>query len=183
MQFREVGRRVQCLASQYDPQAKRTRQRMVFSLRRFGPVSRPTPADLRIGDEAQRRRWADEIARFLELKAEKEAAEDAAMLPVRLRLLVDRVVHCHKNQPAKMTDDIRKRLAAELRRLGPVVGIKMTKGRVAMGSRSFGPALVARAKKLRNQGKTFDEIAYIMTSKGTKVSRSWAQKHCSREMY
>ena len=52
MQFREAGNKIQCLATYYDKEAKRGRQKLVYTLDKYGAAKLPVAADLENGFRA-----------------------------------------------------------------------------------------------------------------------------------
>ena len=64
MQFREAGNKIQCLATYYDKEAKRGRQKLVYTLDKYGAAAAGggRPGRLRHGRGAGK--WAKEIVDF-----------------------------------------------------------------------------------------------------------------------
>lgn len=183
MQFRETGAKIQCLAAQYDPESKRTRQIMVLSLDKYGSNKRPAPEDLRVGSYDERVKWAAEIVAYLGDKEKLSEIQAVENLPNRVRYIVDEIVLVHDSQSYKLTDAALAAIRDQIGRLGPIIGVqtppmraKPRPGASPKGASGFDVAFVERAQALRNEGLAVQKVADRMTAEGMPVSKSWVQK-------
>jgi len=186
MQFREAGNKIQCLATYYDKEAKRGRQKLVYTLDKYGATKLPVAADLAdFGTAEEREKWAKEIVEFA-ATSKAEADKNSVIYKVTsLRSAVDVIVEDRNSQTRILTDQHMDQVKEAVLRLLPILGLvgasraprKATGGgKGASDPRAVGEAAVARAKALRGEGKTYAAIAEIMTAEGEKVSKSWVQK-------
>lgn len=177
VQFREVGRKVQCLASVYDPESKRTRQKMVFSLNLYGDNAVPDVAALATGTDAERAVWVGEIADYIGSRATKASEERVRSAPLSLKFVVDRIVHDLDSQSRLLTDadiDAVKREAARLvAALAPPAAAKSSRN--AAGRKGVDEAVKERARELRKT-ETVARTSEILAAEGHAVSKSWVQK-------
>jgi hypothetical protein len=121
MQFRGVGGKIQCLVAIYDPESKRTRQRMVYSYDRYLPVPAPIPGDMSFGDDDQRAAWAQEIGDHISAERARAEAERLGALPRRFGRAVNDVLAAMSegSVDGDQVEEIRahvQRLTAELRK-------------------------------------------------------------------
>lgn len=121
MQFRGVGGKIQCLVAIYDPESKRTRQRMVYSYDRYLPVPAPLPGDMSFGDDDQRAAWAQEIGDHIFRERTRVEAERLGGLSRRFGRTVNDVLSAmgEGHIDADQVEEIRthvQRLTAELRK-------------------------------------------------------------------
>lgn len=185
MQFREAGNKIQCLATYYDKEAKRGRQKLVYTLDKYGAAKLPVAADLAdFGTAEEREKWAKEIVEY-STASRAEADKNSVIFKVTsLRSAVDVIVHDHNSQTRILTDEHMEQVKAAVLRLLPVLGLvggsgKAQKVKKAGDPRATGDAAVQRAKELRGQGLSIAAVAERMTTEGTTVSRSWVQKWTS----
>lgn len=183
MQFRETGTKVQCLAAQYDPESKRTRQIMVLSLEQYRSNKHPAPEDLRVGSYDERVKWAAEIVAYLTEKEKSSELQAVENLPNRVRYIVDEIVRVHGSQSLKMTDSALAAIRDQIGRLGPIIGVqtspvraKSRPGASPRGAPGFDVAFVERARALRAEGLSVIKTADQMRAEGMQVSKSWVQK-------
>jgi hypothetical protein len=186
MQFRDMGGRTQCLVAIYDPESKRTRQKLVFSMDKDEVEQVPAPADLSFGSPDQREAWSQEIADFVadrRDRLEKDAIKNA---PNDLEMIVDKIVHDHDSQLGILTDEDREKIQAQILRLMAVFprnsglprGVRSARTGKAVDPRGFGEDVKARARELRLTN-SIARVSEILTEEGHPVSRSWVQKWTS----
>lgn len=173
MQFRAVGRKVQCLASIYDPASKRTRQKMVYSLDLYGENAVPEAAALSTGSDEERASWVKEIADYIGSMKTKASDDRVRNAPVSLRYIVDRIIHDHDSQSRILTDDDLRAVKAEAARL--LAALAPPKSRTAVGRKGVDDSVKERARELRKT-ETVARTAEILASEGHAVSKSWVQK-------
>lgn len=185
MQFREAGNKIQCLATYYDKEAKRGRQKLVYTLDKYGVAKLPAAADLAdFGTVEEREKWAKEIVEY-STASRAEADKNSVIFKVTsLRSSVDVIVADRNSQTGVLTDDHMEQVKAAVLRLLPVLGLvggsgKPEKAKKAGDPRAAGEAAVERAKALRGEGLSIAATAERMTSEGQPVSRSWVQKWTS----
>ena len=185
MQFREAGNKIQCLATYYDKEAKRGRQKLVYTLDKYGVAKLPTASDLAdFGTPEDREKWAKEIVEY-STASRAEADKNSVIFKVTsLRSAVDVIVNDHNSQTRILTDEHMEQVKAAVLRLLPVLGLigdaqKAPKAKKAGDPRAAGDAAVERAKALRGEGLSIAAVAERMTSEGQPVSKSWVQKWTS----
>lgn len=189
MQFREAGNKIQCLATYYDKEAKRGRQKLVYTLDKYGTPKLPAAADLAdFGSPEDREKWAKEIVEYASA-AKAEADKNSVIFKVTsLRNTVDVIVADHNSQTRILTDEHMSQVKEAVLRLLPVLGLSgasgvtrkaSTGGKGANDPRAVGEAAVTRAKALRAEGKSIAAVADLMTAEGHPVSKSWVQKWTS----
>lgn len=126
MQFRTVKGRVQCYAAYYDSTSKRTRQKLVFILGKYGTIgAKPTPDELTtdFGTAEQRLRWANEIATYIDERNTTETTERVERLPTILRSNVDAILIDLKSKTPILNAWHRARIKTEVERLARGVGL------------------------------------------------------------
>ena len=190
MQYRVSpnGRRVQCLAAIYDSAAKRTRQKLVWTidlhLQAINGSNGPTPEELSAGTPEQRVAWAKEIADYLADRAEQDTkTRSTRFIPIveaGMKAIIDDLA----SQTPNLSDENRQRVPELVH--GWAVGLTpkapprqaRPKATAAAGEdpRAFGDELIKRARSLRNDGLSIAAVADKMTAEGHKVSKSWVQK-------
>jgi len=189
MQFREAGNKIQCLATYYDKEAKRGRQKLVYTLDKYGAAKLPVAADLAdFGTAEEREKWAKEIVDFA-ATAKAEADKNSVIYKVTsLRTAVDVIVADRNSQTSVLTDVHMDQVKEAVLRLLPILGLvgasgtakKATGGgKGASDPRAAGEVAVARARALRGEGKSISAVAETMTAEGQPVSKSWVQKWTS----
>lgn len=189
MQFRVSpnGRRAQCLAAIYDEKAKRTRQKLVWTIdfhQQAIQSGGPASEELSAGTPEQRAAWAKDIADYLTARAEQDTkTRSTRLLPIveaSMKAIIDDVT----SQTPNLSDENRQRVrelvlgwAAALAPKAPPRQVR-PKATAAAGEdpRAFGGELVERARSLRAEGLSIAAIAEKMTTEGHKVSKSWVQK-------
>jgi len=188
MQFREVMARVQCYAAYYDKETKRTRQKLVWSLDRYGKIgTKPsadelTPADF--GSPEQRQKWANEIASYVDEHNAGEEKRRIEVLPLMLKSAVDGIVADVKNKEPILNAWHRARIKSEVDRLAKVLGLivkakpKPEKG--AKKTSPLGPA-TADIQQERDSGKSVAEIARRNAISQQRV-RDWTTAPTSKEI-
>jgi hypothetical protein len=131
MQFREVVMRVQCFASYYDKETKRTRQKQVWTLDRYGQNERKptadalTPADF--GTSEQRQGWADEIAKYIDERNAAETKKNIEVLPFLLKSSIDKITADLRSKTSHLDNPfIKARMRGEVKRLGKALGLIVT---------------------------------------------------------
>lgn len=197
MQFRPVSGKVQCYAAWYDKETKRGRQKLVYSLERYGRIfQKPsaddlTPADF--GTPEQRQGWAAEIATYIDQRNEEHERARIESISVMLRGAVDRIVADRDSPSPVLSAEQLEEIKNEVRRLGPALGLMVADMSSVMGKsrakrkkqtpiapgedpRAFGGELVDRAKALRAEGFSIATTAEKLTAEGHAVSKSWVQK-------
>lgn len=166
MQFREVSSRVQCIAAYYDGETKRTRQKLVWTLDRFGKIEKApavedlTPADF--GTPQQRQRWADEIAAYIEEHNASEDKRRVEVLPLMLKSAVDGIVADAKGKAPILTAWHRARIKTELDRLAKSLGLEVkVKPKLKAGEKRTSPLGPATEdiQRQRDRGLSVKEIA------------------------
>lgn len=189
MQFREAGNKIQCLATYYDKEAKRGRQKLVYTLDKYGAPKLPVAADLAdFGTPEDREKWAKEIADYA-TTAKAEADKNSVIFKVTsLRTAVDVIVADRNSQTGVLTDQHMDQVKEAVLRLLPILGLSGASGTAkkatgggkgASDPRAAGEAAVARARALRGEGKSISAVAETMTAEGQPVSKSWVQKWTS----
>lgn len=185
MQFREAGNKIQCLATYYDKEAKRGRQKLVYTLDKYGTQKLPTAADLAdFGSAEDREKWAKEIVDYA-TTAKAEADKNSVIFKVTsLRSAIDVIVDDQNSQTRILTDEHMEQVKAAVLRLLPVLGLvggsgKVEKVKKAGDPRAAGEAAVGRAQALRGEGLSIAAVAERMTAEGQPVSKSWVQKWTS----
>lgn len=185
MQFREAGNKIQCLATYYDKEAKRGRQKLVYTLDKYAAPKPVAAADLAdFGSPEDREKWAKEIVEYASA-AKVEADKNNVIFKVTaLRSAVDVIITDHNSQTRILTDEHMEQVKAAVLRLLPVLGLvgeaaKAPKAKKAGDPRAAGEAAVERAKALRGEGLSIAAVAERMTSEGQPVSKSWVQKWTS----
>jgi len=126
MQFRTVKGRVQCYAAYYDSTAKRTRQKLVYIMGKYGTIDRkPTPEDLSsdFGTAEQRNRWANEIATYIDERNTSETTERVERLPRILKSNVDAILTDLRSKTPILNVWHRARIKSEVERLARGVGL------------------------------------------------------------
>lgn len=131
MQFREASSRVQCYAAFYDKDAKRTRQKLVWTTDRYGKIeTKPTADELtpaNFGSPEQRQKWATEIAKHID---EHNAAEDkrkAEVLPLMLKSTVDGILADLRSKTSHLDNSWhRARMREQAKRLANGLGLVAT---------------------------------------------------------
>lgn len=126
MQFRTVKGRVQCYAPYYDSTTKRTRQKLVYILGKYGQINtKPTPAQLTsdFGTTEQRLQWATEIAAYIDEHNTTETRERVERLPLTLKSNVDAIVADLKSKTPILNAWHRARIKSEVERLARGVGL------------------------------------------------------------
>jgi hypothetical protein len=186
MQFRDMGGRTQCLVAIYDPESKRTRQKLVFSMDKDEVEQVPAPADLSFGSPDQREAWSQEIADFVadrRDRLEKNAIKNA---PNDLEMIVDKIVHDHDSQLGILTDEDREKIRAQILRVAAIFprnsGLPNARRSDRAGEkadpRGFGEDVKERARELRLT-HSIAAVADILAEEGHPVSKSWVQKWTS----
>jgi hypothetical protein len=186
MQYRVSanGRRVQCLAAIYDKAAKRTRQKLIWTVDLFDRDERPTPEELAAGTPEQRATWSAEIAQYLDDRAEK-ARQNTVKSGIGVATAVMRkVIEDLNSQTPTLSDDDRQRVRELVRgwaeALAPKTAPRQARPKATAATsedrRAFGEELIERARSLRRDGLSIAAIADKMTAEGHKVSKSWVQK-------
>lgn len=185
MQFREAGNKIQCLATYYDKEAKRGRQKLVYTLDKYGAAKLPVAADLAdFGTADEREKWAKEIVEFA-ATAKAEADKNSVIYKITsLRTAVDVIVADRNSQTSVLTDVHMDQVKEAVLRLLPILGLVGAPGKPAKAKsvgdpRAVGDAAVERAKALRGEGLSIAAVAERMTSEGQPVSKSWVQKWTS----
>lgn len=185
MQFREAGNKIQCLATYYDKEAKRGRQKLVYTLDKYGAAKPPVAADLAdFGTPEDREKWAKEIVEYA-TASKAEADKNSVIFKVTaLRSAVDVIVSDYNSQTRILTDEHMEQVKAAVLRLLPVLGLvggsgKAERVKKAGDPRAAGEVAVERAKALRVEGLSIAAVAERMTSEGQPVSKSWVQKWTS----
>ncbi|MBB3397368.1 MULTISPECIES: hypothetical protein [unclassified Rhizobium] len=125
MQFRTDKGRIQCYASYYDSSAKRTRQKLVYILGKYGINTRPTPDQLipDFGTPEQRQRWSDEIAAYIDEHNTVLTTERVERLPLALRSNVDAILADLRSKTPILNVWHRARIKTEIERLARGVGL------------------------------------------------------------
>ncbi|MGO7360160.1 hypothetical protein [Rhizobium ruizarguesonis] len=126
MQFRTVKGRVQCYAAYYDSSAKRTRQKLVYILGKYGQINtKPTPDQLTpdFGTTEQRLRWANEIAAYIDEHNATETTERVERLPLILRSNVDAILADLRSKTPILNVWHRARIKSQVERLARGVGL------------------------------------------------------------
>jgi hypothetical protein len=189
MQFREAGNKIQCLATYYDKEAKRGRQKLVYTLDKYGAAKLPVAADLAdFGTAEEREKWAKEIVEY-STASRAEADKNSVIFKVTsLRTAVDVIVADRNSQTGVLTDQHMDQVKEAMLRLLPILGLSgalattrkaIGGGKGASDPRAAGEAAVERAKTLRSEGLSIAAVAERMTSEGQPVSKSWVQKWTS----
>lgn len=173
MQFREVGRKVQCLASVYDPASKRTRQKMVYSLNSYGENAVPKAAALSTGSDEERAVWVGEIADYISNMKAKASEDSMKIAPLSLRYLVDKIINDHNSQSSLLTDEDLKAVRADVTRL--LAALAPRKSRKAAGRKGVDDSVKERARELRKT-ETVARTVELLAEEGYAVSKSWVQK-------
>lgn len=157
MQFREAGNKIQCLATYYDKEAKRGRQKLVYTLDKYGAAKLPVAADLAdFGTAEEREKWAKEIVDFA-ATAKAEADKNSVIYKVTsLRTAVDVIVADRNSQTSVLTDVHMDQVKEAVLRLLPILGLSGAPGKPAKAKsvgdpRAVGDAAVERAKALRGK--------------------------------
>jgi len=132
MQFREVSSRIQCYAAYYDPASKRTRQKLVWTMYKFGKIdARPTideltPADF--GSPEQRQHWATEIGAYIDEHNARDEKQRADALPRMLKSIVDSIYAELRKKPSNLDNPFHlARMRDEVQRLGQKLGLVVTR--------------------------------------------------------
>jgi len=105
MQFRPVGKKIQCLVAVYDPETKRTRQRMVCSIERYGTFTKsaPSPDRLAFGSKEERAVWVQEIQEFIDAEKRKDEEDRSSLLPGIIKSNISDLIAAH--QAGNVTND------------------------------------------------------------------------------
>lgn len=187
MQYRVSanGRRVQCLAAVYDKAAKRTRQKLVWTIDLYDrDEPRPAPEELAAGTPEQREAWAAEIAQHLDDRAE-QARQNTVKSGIGVAAAVMRkVIEDLHSQTPTLSDDDRQRVHDLVREwaeaLAPKAPPRQARPKTSTATtgdpRAFGGELIEQARRLRSEGLSIAAVADKLTAEGNKVSRSWVQK-------
>lgn len=188
MQFREAGHKIQCLVTYYDKDAKRGRQKLVYTLTKYSVSNLPTAADLvDFGTPEEREKWAAEIADYA-VTSKADAEKNSVIYRVTmLESAIKVIVDDHDSQTRILTDEHMERVKAAVLRLLPVLDLvgdaekapKATKVKKAGDQRGAGQAAIDRAKALRAEGLTLAAVAEKMAEEGQPQSKSWVQKWTS----
>lgn len=132
MQFREVSSRIQCYAAYYDADSKRTRQKLVWTMYKFGKIdTKPTideltPADF--GSPEQRQRWAAEIGAYIDAHNAGDEKQRADALPRVLKNTVDSIYAELRKKPSHLNNPFHlARMRGEVERLGKKLGLVVTR--------------------------------------------------------
>lgn len=192
MQYRVSanGRRVQCLAAMYDSTAKRTRQKLVWTIDLYDPREpRPTPDELAAGTPEQREAWAAEIAKYLDDRKEKARQNTVRSGIAVVAGIMKKITDDLNSQTPTLSDDDRQRVTAMVRgwtealHIAPQPARKPAERKAPIATattgedpRAFGGELVEHARELRRSGLSIAAVADKMTADGHKVSKSWVQK-------
>lgn len=127
MQFKPVKGRVQCYAAYYDGTTKRTRQKLVYTLGKYGQIgTKPTPDQLTptdFGTTEQRVRWANEITAYIDEHNATEATERVELLPRILKNNVDAILADLRSKTPILNVWHRARIKSEVERLARGVGL------------------------------------------------------------
>ena len=127
MQFKPVKGRVQCYAAYYDGATKRTRQKLVYTLGKYGQISaKPTPDQLTpadFGTPEQRLRWTNEITAYIDEHNTTEATERVELLPRMLKNNVDAILADLRSKTPILNVWHRARIKSEVERLARGVGL------------------------------------------------------------
>lgn len=167
MQFREASSRVQCYAAYYDPAAKRTRQKLVYIVDKYGKIeTKPTPDDLTpadFGTMEQREKWAGEIAAYIDEHNSGEDKRRVEVLPLMLKSTTDGIVADVKSKTPILNAWHRARIKTELDRLAKALGlIVKAKPKPEPGAKKTSPLpewLTKDIQKQRDSGMNVAEIA------------------------
>lgn len=194
MQYRVSanGRRVQCLAAMYDKEAKRTRQKLVWTIDLYDSIEpQPAPEELAAGTQEQREAWSAEIAQYLDDRAEKARQNTVRSGIAVVAGIMRKITEDLNSQTPTLSDDDRQRVTAMVRgwvealHIAPQPAPRKTAARKAPTAtagedpRAFGGELVEQARTLRSSGLSIAAVADKLTAQGHKVSRSWVQKWTS----
>jgi predicted component of type VI protein secretion system len=118
MQFREIGGRIQCLSAYYDHDCKRTRQKLVISLPRYGLTPRSVHVDqLKIGTLEEREKWQEEINEFLAKQNKAQKAESDKRQARHLVRTADQLVQVLTEMPDFYPADELRQVRNAMRRL------------------------------------------------------------------
>lgn len=185
MQFREVGNRVQCLVAVYDPEAKRTRQKMVHSLILHGKNEVPAAADLGFGSDEDRALWVSNIEAYIKEKEQAREARRVAFLPRSIEIDVNMIIADYDSQSRKLTDADYASILSNAQRLIAALSPKTARaprkaGSGLAGRAGFGDEVKARARELRKT-ETVARTTEILNQEGYSVSKSWVQKWSADE--
>ncbi|MBY2975519.1 hypothetical protein ELI24_39220 [Rhizobium ruizarguesonis] len=131
MQFREVSSRVQCYAAYYDPAAKRTRQKLVYVVDKFGKIeTKPSPDELTpadFGTPEQRHKWAGEIAAYIDQHNAEDEKKRADVLPFMLKSAVDNIYAELRKKDSHLDNPFHlARMREQVKRLGKKLGLIVT---------------------------------------------------------
>lgn len=194
MQYRVSanGRRVQCLAAMYDKEAKRTRQKLIWTVDLYDPREpRPTPDELAAGTPEQRAAWSAEIAQYLDDRKEKARQNTVRSGIAVVAGIMKKITEDLNSQTPTLSDDDRQRVTtmvrgwAEALHIAPQPARRKSTERKAPSTtettdpRAFGGELVEQARTLRSSGLSIAAVADKLTTEGHKVSKSWVQKWTS----
>lgn len=157
MQFREAGNKIQCLATYYDKEAKRGRQKLVYTLDKYGAAKLPVAADLadfgtaEERENGQRKSWTSRPRRRL-----RQTKNSVIYKVTSLRTAVDVIVADRNSQTSVLTDVHMDQVKEAVLRLLPILGLSGAPGKPAKAKsvgdpRAVGDAAVERAKALRGK--------------------------------
>jgi hypothetical protein len=188
MQFRDASSRVQCYAPFYDPTTKRTRQKLVYIVDKYGKIEvKPTPDDLTpadFGSPEQRQRWADEISTYIDEHNATHAKERVEVLPLMLRSATDGIVADVKSKAPILNAWHRARIKTEIDRLAKALGLvvkakpKPEKG--AKRTSPLGGPATEDIQRQRDSGKSVAEIARSNAISQQRI-RDWTTAPTSKE--
>lgn len=197
MQYRVStnGRRVQCLAAMYDATAKRTRQKLVWTIDLYDSREpRPKPEELAAGTQEQRSAWSAEIAKYLDDRNEQARQNTVRSGIAMVNGIMGKIIADLDSQTPTLSDADRQRVTgmviawSEALQIAPpppaprkIAERKAPSAATATGEdpRAFGGELVEQARSLRNNGMSIAAVADKLTAEGHKVSKSWVQKWTS----
>ena len=191
MQYRisANGRRVQCLAAMYDKEAKRTRQKLIWTIDLYDPREpRPAPEELAAGTQEQREAWAAEIAQYLDDRKENARQNTVRSGIAVVSGIMKKITEDLNSQTPTLSDDDRQRVTAMVRGWTEALHIapqpaqrkKRKASSAAAGEvRAFSDELVEQARELRRSGLSIAAVSDRLTTEGHKVSKSWVQKWTS----
>lgn len=191
MHFRETDKRIQALASVYDPAKKGPRQVLAWSVSvteaAAGINVRPKAAELLSGTDEQREKWAEEIGTFMEERSRSMRSHAVIGSMSVIEAMVNMLLQdATSAKPTLSQSDIQRlrtlvhswsvRLHPRVERIEPVSRPKATPGE---DPRAFDKEMVEIAKGYREKGLSIAKTAEVMTEQGNPVSKSWVQKWTS----
>lgn len=189
MHFREAGKRIQCLASVYDPERKGPRQVLTWSINTHDPRKlRPTPEQLAAGTEEQRAKWAVEIADYMDERDKRLRKQAVAGSVKVIESMMSIIIEDATSPTPTLTPEEIERIKAlaggwaarlYVREEKPQPVSRPKPSTEGEDPRAFGSDLIEIAKRYRAEGHAIAKTAELMAADGHNVSKSWIQKWTS----